>query len=108
MSDHDNQRLLPFKPAPATDTLERLFRVFGDELIATEEVRNRYFRTLNTETFSDHLGTDRIPLPVTTLDNSKKAGKFINIRHLAAYIEQRAWEADQQLAARSEPESQTP
>tara|TARA_Y100001001_G_scaffold154252_1_gene168827 strand:- start:11791 stop:12117 length:327 start_codon:yes stop_codon:yes gene_type:complete len=107
MSDADNQRLLPFKPAPAADTLERLFRVFGDELIPTEEVRAKYFRTTNKDTFGAALGTERIPLPVTTLDNSQKAAKFINIRHLAAYIEQRAWEADQQLAARCEPDSQT-
>ncbi len=108
MSDQENQRPMRFRLSPAADTLERLFRVFGDELLPVEEVRTRYFRTINETTFRGQLGTERIPLPVMTLDNSQKAGRFIHIRHLAAYIEERAWEADQQQASRDEPADHTP
>lgn len=107
MSDRENQMPMRLPLAPARDTLDRLFQVFGDELIPVEDIRVRYFRSMNAETFKGALGTERIPLPVTTLALSQKADRFIHIRALAAYIEYRAWDADQQLADRNQPGDQT-
>lgn len=107
MSDRINQMPMRLPLAPARDTLDRLFQVFGDELIPIEDVRARYFRSMNSETFKEALGTERAPLPVTTMAISRKADRFIHIRALAAYIEYRAWDADQELAERDNPDSQT-
>lgn len=100
------QRALRLSIAPLPDTLGRLFQIFGDELIPIEEVRVRYFRNMNAETFKAALGTERIPLPVTTMVESNKRLSFIYIRHLAAYIEARASMADGELAQRLGPENE--
>ena len=91
-----HQQVLRLHAAPLPDMLGRLFQVFGDELIPVEEVRVRYFRNMNAETFKAALGTERIPLPVTTLVESNKRLSFICI----AYIEARAGLADEVLAKR--------
>ncbi|PKM30209.1 MAG: transcriptional regulator [Gammaproteobacteria bacterium HGW-Gammaproteobacteria-11] len=101
------QKAIPLRLAPNSGTLERLFATFGDELIPLEELRLRYFRNLNTETFNKALGTERIPLPLITLDDSNKAPKYVSIRHLATYIEQRAYQADQITTARITPDDTT-
>ncbi|SFB59006.1 pyocin activator PrtN family protein [Azotobacter beijerinckii] len=91
--------------APPPDALERLFRVFGDELIPLEQLRARYFRNMNAETFKAAIGTERIPLPVTTVVTSNKRQQYVHLRHLAAYIEERAWLADEDLARRLSPQA---
>ncbi|WP_394243944.1 pyocin activator PrtN family protein [Halopseudomonas laoshanensis] len=101
------QKAIALRLAPAADTLERLFAVFGDELIPAEAVRERYYRNMNNDTFKANLGTDCIPLPITTVAVNNKAIKYVNIRHLAAFIEQRAYMADQELAARLTPDDTT-
>ncbi|MBN0631941.1 pyocin activator PrtN family protein, partial [Pseudomonas aeruginosa] len=39
-----------------------------------------------------------IALPLTTLDPSRKAPLFVDVRHLAALIDSRAWQADEAYA----------
>ena len=86
-----------------TNTLEMLYRVFGDVLVPLEKVRTQYFRNLNEQTFLAELANLRIRLPVTTLDTSRKAIKYIHIRHIAELIECRA----DKSAARLSPDEYT-
>ncbi|MCY1536487.1 Pyocin activator protein PrtN [compost metagenome] len=97
MNPH-TQRELRLPPAPRAQTVEMLFRTFGDILAPVEQVRARYFRNLNDDNFTRALNASRVPLPVTTLDSSAKAPKFIDIRHLAIFIDTRADTADAELA----------
>ncbi|MCY1529375.1 Pyocin activator protein PrtN [compost metagenome] len=97
MSQH-TQRELRLPPAPRAQTVEMLFRTFGDVLAPVEQVRARYFRNLNDDNFTRALNASRVLLPVTTLDTSAKAPKFIDIRHLAIFIDTRADTADAELA----------
>ncbi|MCY1460118.1 Pyocin activator protein PrtN [compost metagenome] len=48
----------------------------------------------------------RIQLPVTTLDDSAKALQYVEVHQLAAYIEQRAYLADEDLARRTQPQQE--
>lgn len=93
-----NQRELRLPPAPRAQTVELLFRVFGDVLAPVDTVRERYFQRLNADNFTRALQELRIPLPVTRLDASAKAGRFIDIRHLAIFIDTQADAADADLA----------
>jgi hypothetical protein len=97
MSQHDNQPQLRLLAQPKPVTVELLFRMFGTVVIPAEEVRAKLFRNLNTERFNRFLGTQRLPIPATTLDVSTKAPRFIEIHHLAAHIEQRAAIGDAEL-----------
>lgn len=78
--------------------MELLYRTFGDVLIPLDKVRVQYFRNLNEQSFIDQLNNGRIQLPVTTVDNSRKAPKYAHIRHVAALIDIRAHQADEELA----------
>lgn len=100
--DHAQQPLR-LTLAPQADAIERLFRIFGDELIPLEQLRERYFRNMNAETFKAAIGTERIPLPLTSVAISNKRLLYVHIRHLAAYIEARAYQADEDLARRLSP-----
>lgn len=93
-----NQNPLRLMPAPDSTTVELLYRTFGDVLIPLEKLRVQYFRNLNENTFAADLDAGRIPLPVTTLKDSRKSSKFIHVRHLAAWIDIRAYQADEALA----------
>lgn len=92
MSEQPSLRLLP---APRQDTLALLMQTFGNLLVPLEEVRCHYFRNLNEKGLSEAIAAGRINLPVTTLDSSRKAIKFVDIRHLAAYIDSRSYIADE-------------
>ncbi len=72
---------LPFQ------TLELLFRTHGDVLVPIDRVRTVYFRHLSADNFIRAIATGRLNLPITTLDSSAKAPKFIELHHLAAYID---------------------
>ncbi|MFZ3182834.1 MAG: pyocin activator PrtN family protein [Pseudomonas sp.] len=65
--------------------------------IPLETLRARYFRNLNIDTFRKAIGA-RISLPITTLDPSRKGEEFIDIRHFAAYLDARAYRADESMA----------
>ncbi len=106
MSQHA-QRELRLPPAPRAQTVEMLFRTFGDVLAPVEQVRARYFRNLNDDNFTRALNASRVPLPITTLDSSAKAPKFIDIRHLAIFIDTRAETADSELADALTPAEET-
>ncbi|MGY2170579.1 pyocin activator PrtN family protein [Pseudomonas gingeri] len=93
-----NQSPLRLMPAPETATVELLYRTFGDVLIPLEKIRVQYFRNLNEQTFATEIQNGRIHLPVTTLDNSRKAPKFVHIKHVAALIDIRAYKADEDHA----------
>ncbi|KPA87260.1 Pyocin activator protein PrtN [Pseudomonas asplenii] len=93
-----NQSPLRLMPAPETATVELLYRTFGDVLIPLEKLRVQYFRNLNEQTFAAEIQNGRIQLPVTTLDNSRKAPKFVHIKHVAALIDIRAYKADEDQA----------
>ncbi|WP_095162660.1 pyocin activator PrtN family protein [Pseudomonas sp. Irchel 3F5] len=96
---------LPY--APESTTVELLYRTFGDVLIPLDKVRVQYFRNLNEQSFTDQLNSGRIQLPVTTLDSSRKALKFAHIRHVAALIDIRAHQADEEharLTTEAEPQ----
>lgn len=93
-----SQRELRLPTAPRPQTVELLYRTFGDVLAPIDQVRSRYFNRLNAENFIRAINSRRVPLPVTVLDASAKASQFIDIRHLAALIDQRADHADDQLA----------
>lgn len=80
----------PTSPHLETETVELLFRVFGDVLIPLEAFRQRYYRNLNPQTFAAELNGGRVQIPITTLDPSRKAQKFIHIRHAAALIDTQA------------------
>lgn len=95
---NDQQQPLRLLPAPRPTTLDMLFRMFGTVLIPLEAVRAELFRNLNIERFRNQVGTAAIPLPVTTLQDSNKAMRYIEIHHLAAHIDQRAGQADDTLA----------
>jgi len=100
----DRQQPLRLSLAPPADAVERPFRVFGDELIPLEQLRARYFRNMNAETFKAAIGTERIPLPLVTVVTSNKRLQYVHLRHLAAYIEERASLADEALARRLSPQ----
>ncbi|WP_010490735.1 pyocin activator PrtN family protein [Pseudomonas sp. S9] len=91
------QRELRLPPAPRSQTVELLHRSLGDVLIPIDQVRTRYFRNLNDENFTRAINTGRVALPITTLDASTKAPKFIDIRHLAIFIDARADAAESEL-----------
>lgn len=93
-----SQPLLRLMPAPDTATIELLYRTFGDVLIPLDKLRVQYFRNLNERTFVTEIESGRIPLPITTLDTSRKAPKFAHIRHVAALIDIRAYKADEDMA----------
>ncbi|NWD04074.1 pyocin activator PrtN family protein [Pseudomonas gingeri] len=93
-----NQSPLRLMPAPESATVELLYRTFGDVLIPLEKLRVQYFRNLNEQTFAAEIQNGRIQLPVTTLDNSRKAPKFVHIKHVAALIDIRAYKADEDQA----------
>ncbi|HGN1679761.1 TPA: pyocin genes transcriptional regulator PrtN [Pseudomonas aeruginosa] len=85
--------IAPSTPIPRQETVELVYRIFGDVLVPLEQVRERWFRNLNKENFSKALACGRIALPVTTLDDSHKAMQFVALDHLAAYVDQRANQA---------------
>jgi len=93
-----NQPPLRLMPAPETATVELLYRTFGDVLIPLEKLRVQYFRNLNAERFMAEINSGRIQLPVTTLDNSRKAQRYAHIKHVAALIDIRAYKADEDQA----------
>lgn len=93
-----NQRELRLPAAPRAQTVELLYRTFGDVLAPIDQVRARYFRNLTADNFTRALNASRVLLPVTTLDASAKAPKFIDIRHLAIFIDTQAETADDLLA----------
>ncbi|TXI34748.1 MAG: transcriptional regulator [Aquipseudomonas alcaligenes] len=97
MSQHDNQPQLRLLAQPRPVTVELLFRMFGTVLIPVEDVRARLFRYLNEDSFKRTLATPRLPIPVTTLEDSNRAIEFFEIHHLAAHIEHRAGMADEEL-----------
>jgi hypothetical protein len=91
------QTLLRLLPAPDTATVELLYRIFGDVLIPLEKVREQYFRNLNEQSFVTEISSGRIQLPITTLDTSRKAPKYVHIRHVASLIDIRAYKADEDM-----------
>lgn len=95
-----NQTPLRLLPAPDSSTVEMLHKIFGDVLIPLEELRERYFRNLNEKTFSEAINSGRIQLPVTTIDESVKALRYTHIKHLAAWIDIRAYKADEEMQRR--------
>ena len=100
-----NQSPLRLLPAPDADTVELLYRNFGDVLIPLDKLRVQYFRHLNEQSFASEIISGRIQIPVITLDSSRKAPKFAHIRHVAALIDIRAYKADEGLAR---PQSDSP
>ncbi|SDF46232.1 Pyocin activator protein PrtN [Pseudomonas seleniipraecipitans] len=76
----------PEQPLPL-QTLELLFRTHGDVLVPIDRVRAVYFRHLSPDNFIRAIASGRLNLPVTTLDSSAKAPKFIELHHLATYID---------------------
>lgn len=97
---NSNQTPLRLHHAPDSSTVELLYRTFGDVLIPLEELRVKYFRNLNVSTFAADLDSGRVPLPVTTLKDSRKSTKYVHVRHLAAWIDIRAYKADEELASK--------
>lgn len=93
-----SQPLLRLMPAPDTATVDLLYRTFGDVLIPLERLREQYFRNLNEQTFAVEIANGRIELPVTTLHASRKAPKYVHIRHAAALIDIQAYRADEAYA----------
>ena len=91
------QTPLRLQPAPESATVELLYRIFGDVLIPLEKVREQYFRNLNEQSFVAEINSGRIQLPITTLDNSRKAPKYAHIRHVASLIDIRAYKADEEM-----------
>lgn len=104
---NDQQQPLRLQPAPRQSTVDLLFRMFGTVLIPLGALRAELFRNLNDDRFGRVIGTNRLPLPVTTLEDSNKAMRYVEIHHLAAHIEQRAGQADnaldKELASEQEP-----
>ncbi|QTS88275.1 pyocin activator PrtN family protein [Ectopseudomonas khazarica] len=101
-----NQRELRLLTAPRAQTVELLFRVFGDLLVPVERLRAQYFDKLNDDNFTRALRELRVPLPVTKLDASAKGTKFVDIRHLAVLIDTQAEAADAELAEKIRPAEQ--
>lgn len=95
--DAKHQSPLRLISAPDAVTVELLYRTFGDVLIPLEKLRAQYFRNLNERSFGAEIESGRIQLPVTTLDTSRKAPKFVHIRHIAALIDIRAYKADEEM-----------
>lgn len=102
-----SQNPLRLMPAPEAATVELLYRTFGDVLIPLDKLREQYFRNLNERSFVAEIENGRIPLPITTLDTSRKAPKFAHIRHVAALIDIRAYKADEEMG-NSQTESDSP
>lgn len=100
-----NQNPLRLMPAPDPATVELLYRTFGDVLIPLEKLREQYFRNLNEQTFAIEITNGRIQLPVTTLHASRKAPKYVHIRHAAALIDIQAYRADEQHAKTQVPQT---
>lgn len=98
-----SQQEFRLPPAPKRETVELLYRTFGDVLAPCEQVRVRYFKHLDPDNFTRALNSLRVPLPVTTLDTSTKAHRFIDIRHLAIHIDARADQADDEVAKAINP-----
>lgn len=92
-------------PAPRSETTEMLFRVFGDVLVPVDRVRAHYFRNLNEDTFATVLASLRLPVAKVTLEDSKKALQYIDIRYLAALIDARSAQADEDLHRKLNPET---
>lgn len=90
-------------PAPDPVTVELLYRTFGDVLIPLDRLRVQYFRNLNERSFQTEIESGRILLPITTLDTSRKAQKFVHIRHIAALIDIRAYKADDDMSGTPNP-----
>ncbi|WP_085656908.1 pyocin activator PrtN family protein [Pseudomonas sp. B11(2017)] len=91
------QTPLRLRPAPEPVTVELLYRTFGDVLIPLDKVREQYFRNLNERSFVEEINSGRIQLPITTLDSSRKAPKYVHIRHVASLIDIRAYKADEDM-----------
>lgn len=92
-----SQTPLRLLPAPNSSTVEMLHHLFGDVLIPLEKLRVHYFKNLNEKTFIEAINSGRIQLPVTTLDLSVKALRYVHIRHVAALIDIRAYKADEDM-----------
>lgn len=97
MSPHTDQQPLRLLPAPDPATVELLYRTFGDVLIPLEKLRERYFRNLNEDSFAAAIAAGGIQLPVTTLHPSRKAPKYVHIKHVAALFDIRAYKADEDM-----------
>ncbi|PZW65236.1 pyocin activator protein PrtN [Pseudomonas sp. URMO17WK12:I1] len=97
-----SQQELRLPPAPRAQTVELLYRTFGDVLAPADQVRTRYFANLNPENFTRAMNSGRLSLPVVALDSSAKAPKFIDIRHLAIFIDSQSDAADNALAGQSQ------
>ena len=52
--------IAPTTPIPRQETVELVYRIFGDVLVPLEQVRERWFRNLNKENFSKALACGRI------------------------------------------------
>lgn len=100
------QRELRLPPAPRAQTVELLYRTFGDVLAPADQVRTRYFQHLSADNFTRALRELRIPLPVTRPDASSKADFFIDIRHLAIFIDTQADAAADAMAEKINPTEQ--
>lgn len=98
-----NQRELRLPAAPRAQTVELLFRTFGDVLVPVDRLREQYFDKLNDDNFTRALRELRVLLPVTKLDPSAKGTKFVDIRHLAVLIDTQADAADAELAEKINP-----
>lgn len=98
MTIKSEQQPLRLLPAPDPATVELLYRTFGDVLIPLDKLRVQYFRNLNERSFVAEIESGRIQLPITTLDISRKAPKFVHIRHIAALIDIRGYKADEEMA----------
>jgi len=94
---HISQTPLRLQPAPDSATIEMLHQLFGDVLIPLEKLRVHYFKNLNEKTFTEAINSGRIQLPVTTLDQSVKALRYVHIKHVAALIDIRAYKADEEM-----------
>ncbi|WP_416311143.1 pyocin activator PrtN family protein [Pseudomonas sp. W03] len=100
MSQPEPQLQLHLAPQAKASTVALLYQIFGEVLIPIEQIRTRYFRNLNSENFKSVIGTERLPIPVTTLDDSRKAMRYVEIHHLAAHIEQCSQQAVEDLGKR--------
>ncbi|RIA22640.1 pyocin activator protein PrtN [Ectopseudomonas oleovorans] len=101
-----NQRELRLPAAPRAQTVELLYRTFGDVLVPLEKLRTRYFDQVNDDNFTRALRELRVLLPITKLDPSNRGTKFVDIRHLAVLIDTQADAADAELAEKLNPTEQ--
>ncbi|MDT9630968.1 transcriptional regulator [Pseudomonas sp. JV449] len=97
MTPNVGQQPIRLLSAPDPSTIEMLHHIFGDVLIPLEKVHAHYFKNINEKTFTEAINSGRIQLPVTTLDLSGKALRYAHIRHVAALIDIRAYQADQAM-----------